>query len=215
MGLGSEIYPKYGMNGFYLNDLFRFEPELHDMMSKSIEMGRAFIIKEYQQKPMPLFLLWKGIIHTTLRYPEHKFLLGGVSISNQFSDFSKSLMIEFMKSNYYDPYIAQYIHPKKAFKVKLKDADKDFIFNETEADLNKFDKIIDELEPGSLRLPVLIKKYIKQNARVVAFNVDPLFNNAVDGLMYIRVEDIPDSTMKPVMEEFQAELERKLSEKEE
>ena len=215
MGLGSEIYPKYGMEGFYLNDLFRFEPELHDMMSKSIEMGRAFIIKEYQQKPMPLFLLWKGIIHTTLRYPEHKFLLGGVSISNQFSDFSKSLMIEFMKSNYYDPYIAQYIHPKKAFKVKLKDADKDFIFNETEADLNKFDKIIDELEPGSLRLPVLIKKYIKQNARVVAFNVDPLFNNAIDGLMYIRVEDIPDSTMKPVMEEFQAELERKLSEKEE
>jgi hypothetical protein len=27
-----------------------------------------------------------------------------------------------------------------------------------EADLNKFDKIIDELEPGVLRLPVLIKK---------------------------------------------------------
>jgi hypothetical protein len=101
---------------------------------------------------------------------------------------------------------------KKAYKVKLKD-DKDFIFNETEADLNKFDKIIDELEPGVLRLPVLIKKYIKQNARVVAFNVDPLFNNAVDGLMYIRIADIPESTMKPVMEEFQAELERKLTEK--
>ena len=213
MGLGSEIYPKYGMDGFYLNELFRFEPELHDMMSKSIEMGRAFIIKEYQQKPMPLFLLWKGIIHTTLRFPEHKFLLGGVSISNQFSEFSKSLMIEFMKSNFYDPYIAQYIHPKKAFKVKLKDADKDFVFNEAESDLNKFDKIIDELEPGTLRLPVLIKKYIKQNARVVAFNVDPLFNDAVDGLMYIRISDIPDSTVKPVMEEFQAELERKLSEK--
>jgi putative hemolysin len=209
MGLGSEIFPVYGMEGFYLNDLFRFESELHDMMKSSIEMGRAFIVKEYQQKPMPLFLLWRGIIHTTLRYPEHKFLLGGVSISNQFTDFSKSLMIEFMKSNYYDPYIAQYVHPKKEFKVKLKDADKDFIFDEAEADLNKFDKIIDELEPGNLRLPVLIKKYIKQNARLVAFNVDPLFNNAIDGLMYIRIADIPESTMKPVMEEFQAELERK------
>ncbi|MGE8343171.1 2-acyl-glycerophospho-ethanolamine acyltransferase [Flavobacterium sp. ACN2] len=214
MGLGSEIYPKYGIEGFYLTDLFRFEPELHDMMHKSIEMGRAFIVKEYQQKPMPLFLLWKGIIHTTLRHPEHKYLVGGVSISNQFSDFSKSLMIEFMKSNYYDPYIAQYIHPKKAYKVKLKDADKDFIFDEAESDLNKFDKIIDELEPGNLRLPVLIKKYIKQNARVVAFNVDPLFNNAIDGLMYIRIADIPESTMKPVIEEFQIELEKKLSEKE-
>ena len=214
MGLGSDIYPKYGITGFYLHELFRFEPELFDMMHKSIEMGRAFITAEYQQKPMPLFLLWKGIMHTTLRYPEHKFLIGGVSISNQFSDFSKSLMIEFMKSNYYDPYIAQYIYPKKEYKVKLKDADKDFIFDEAESDLNKFDKIIDELEPGTLRLPVLIKKYIKQNARVVAFNVDPLFNNAVDGLMYIRIADIPESTMKPVMEEFQKELERKLADKE-
>ena len=209
MGLGSKIFAQYGIDGFYLQDLFRFEPELYDMMSKSIEMGRAFIIKEYQQRPMPLFLLWKGIVHTTLRYPEHKFLIVGVSISNKFSEFSKSLMIEFMKSNYYDPYVAQYINPKKEFKVKLKDADKDFIFDETEADLNKFDKLIDEVEPGSLRLPVLIKKYIKQNAKVVAFNVDPLFNNAVDGLMYIRIADLPESTVKPVMEEFQAELERK------
>ncbi len=209
MGLGSQIYARFGIDGFYLQDLFRFEPELYDMMSKSIEMGRAFIIKEYQQRPMPLFLLWKGIVHTTLRHPEHKYLIGGVSISNKFSEFSKSLMIEFMKSNYYDPYIAQYINPKKEYKVKLKDADKDFIFDETEADLNKFDKIIDEVEPGSLRLPVLIKKYIKQNAKVVAFNVDPLFNNAVDGLMYIRIADLPESTVKPVMEEFQAELEKK------
>ena len=213
MGLGHDIYKKHGINGFYLHDLFRFEPELYDMLSKSIEMGRAFIIADYQLKPMPLFLLWKGIVHITLRHPEHKFLIGGVSISNQFSDFSKSLMIEFMKSHYYDPYIAQYVHPKKEYKVKLKDADKDFVFNETESDVNKFDKIIEEVEPGNLRLPVLIKKYIKQNAKVIAFNVDPLFNNSVDGLMYIRIADLPESTVKPVMEEFQAELERKLIEK--
>jgi len=209
MGLGTEIYEAFGIDGFYLQDLFRFEPELHDMMSKSIELGRAFIIKQYQQKPMPLFLLWKGIVHTTLRFPNHKYLIGGVSISNRFSNFSKSLMIEFMKSHYYDPYLAQYVHPKKEFKVKLKDADKDFVFDATEADLNKFDKIIDEIEPGALRLPVLLKKYIKQNARLIAFNEDPLFNNAVDGLMYIRISDLPDSTVRPVMEEFQAELERK------
>jgi len=209
MGLGSQIFKQYGIDGFYLQDLFRFEPELYKMMSQSIEMGRAFIIKDYQQKPMPLFLLWKGIVHTTLRYPEHKFLIGGVSISNQFSNFSKSLMIEFMKSHYYDPYVAQYVHPKKEFKVKLKDADKEFVFDEAEADLNKLDKLIDEVEPGALRLPVLLKKYIKQNAKLVAFNVDPLFNNAVDGLMYIKIADLPESTVRPVMEEFQAELERK------
>lgn len=209
MGMGSEIYASRGIDGFYLNELFRFEPELYKMMNESIEMGRAFIIPEYQQRPMPLFLLWKGIVHCTLRFPEHKYLIGGVSISNKFSNFSKSLMIEFMKSNYYDPYVAQYIKPKQDFKVVLEDADKDFIFDASEADLNKFDKLIDELEPNELRLPVLIKKYVKQNAKVVAFNVDPLFNNAVDGLMYIRIADLPESTVKPVMEEFQAEMEAK------
>ncbi|MCX2838772.1 lysophospholipid acyltransferase family protein [Salinimicrobium sp. MT39] len=212
MGMGAEIYEEHGISGFYLQDLFRFEPELHKMMSESIEMGRAFITAEYQQRPMPLFLLWKGIVHCTLRFPKHKYLIGGVSISNKFSNFSKSLVIEFMRSHYYDPYVAQYIRSKKEFRVKLKDADKDFVFDETQADLNKFDKIIDEVEPGSLRLPVLIKKYIKQNAKVVAFNVDPLFNDAVDGLMYIRIADLPESTVRPVMEEFQQELERKVTE---
>ena len=214
MGLGYDIYQKHGINGFYINTLFRLEPELFSMMEQTIEMGRAFIVKEYQQKPMPLFLLWKGIVHVTLRYPEYKYLMGGVSISNQFSNFSKSLMIEFMKSHYYDPYLAQYIHPKKEYKVKLNDADKDFVFDASKADMVKFDKIIDELEPGNLRMPVLLKKYVKQNARLVAFNVDPKFNNAIDGLMYIRIADLPDSTVKPVMEEFQAELERKLLENE-
>lgn len=209
MGLGIEIFEKHGINGFYLSELFRFEEESHRVMSKSIEMGRAFITQEYQLKPMPLFLLWKGIVHCTIRFPEHKYLIGGVSISNKFSKFSKSIMIEFMKSNYYDPYLAQFIRARKEFKVKLKDEDKDFVFNKTEADLNKFDKIIDEIEPDNLRLPVLIKKYIKQNARVVAFNVDPLFNNAIDGLMYIRVKDLPESTVKPVLEDLQKELEKK------
>jgi putative hemolysin len=207
MGMGNEIYANHGIDGFYLQDLFRFDLELHKMMSQSIEMGRAFIIKEYQLKPMPLFLLWKGIVHCTLRFPEHKYLIGGVTISDKFSNFSKSLMIEFMKSNYYDPMVAQYVHPKKEFKVKLEDADKDLVFDESESDLNKFDRIIDELEPENLRLPVLIKKYIKQNAKVIAFNVDPLFNDAVDGLMYIKIADLPESTVKPVMEEFQKELE--------
>ncbi len=209
MGLGAKIFPKHGIDGFYLQKLFRFEPELYKMMSESIEMGRAFIVEDYQRKPTTLFYLWKGIVHCTLRFPEHKYLIGGVSISNKFSDFSKSLMVEFMKSHFYDPYAAQYVRPKKEFKVKLSDADKDFVFDASKADLNKFDKLIDELEPDNLRMPVLLKKYIKQNAKVVAFNVDPLFNNSVDGLMYIRIEDLPESTVQPIMEEFQAELERK------
>ncbi len=203
MGLGKEIYEKYDMDGFYTSELFGFDEDVHFLFPRTIEMGRAFVTKEYQQRPMPLFLLWRGIVHVTLKYPEYRFLMGGVSISNQFSDFSKSVMIEFMRSHYYDASIAQYIHPKNEYKVKLKEEDKNFIFDTTEADLNKFDKLIDEIEPGDLRFPVLLKKYIKQNARIISFNVDPKFNDAIDGLMYIRIAEIPESTVKPIMEEIE------------
>ena len=127
--------------------------------------------------------------------------------ANSFSDWENLKGIKYYKVD-----ISKSPKAKKEYKVKLKDADKDFVFDETEADLNKFDKIIDEIEPGALRLPVLLKKYIKQNAKLLAFNVDPLFNNAVDGLMYIKIADLPESTVRPVMEEFQAELERKFLE---
>ncbi|WP_406628690.1 GNAT family N-acyltransferase [Ornithobacterium rhinotracheale] len=213
MGLGNEIYKNYGIKGFYISELFHFDPEIQPFFRKAIEMGRAFVVPEYQQKPMPLFLLWRGIIHVALRNPEHKFILGGVSISNQFSQFSKALMIEFMQSHFYDPYVAQYVRPRRAFKPKIKDQDKDFIFDEAKADLNKFDKLIEELEPNALRLPVLIKKYIKQNAKVIAFNVDPKFNDAIDGLMYIRISELPESTIKPVLEELEAEIREKEKQK--
>ena len=205
MALGSEVMKNYGIKGFYTNSLFDFDQELQPFFKKVIEMGRAYISLEYQQKPLPLFLLWRGIVHVCLRNPEHKFLMGGVSISNRFSDFSKSLMIEFMRSHYFDPVVAQYVHPKNDYKVYLSERDKSLFFEGLDDDLNKFDKLIDDFEP-EMRLPVLIKKYIKQNAKVVAFNVDPNFNDAIDGLMYIRISYLPEGTIKPVLEEMSEQL---------
>lgn len=205
MGLGKEILKKNGIEGFYTASLFEFDQEVHPFFKKVIEMGRAYISPEYQQKPLPLFLLWRGIVHVCLRNPDHKFLMGGVSISDKFSDFTKSLIIEFMRSHYYDSAVAQYVHPKNEFKIKLRERDKNLFFDEVEADLNKLDKVIDDLEP-ELRLPVLIKKYIKQNAKVIAFNVDPNFNDAIDGLMYIRISDLPESTIKPVLEQMSEQI---------
>jgi len=205
MALGSEVMKNYGVKGFYTNSLFDFDQELQPFFKKVIEMGRAYISLEYQQKPLPLFLLWRGIVHVCLRNPGHKFLMGGVSISNRFSDFSKSLMIEFMRSHYFDPVVAQYVHPKNDYKVYLSERDKSLFFEGLDDDLNKFDKLIDDFEP-EMRLPVLIKKYIKQNAKVVAFNVDPNFNDAIDGLMYIRISDLPEGTIKPVLEEMSEQL---------
>lgn len=195
IGFGQEIYPEHGIKGFYLNQVFKFDPSVHDVLKHTIEMGRAFISSDYQQKPMPLFLLWRGITQIAVTKTDHHYLMGAVSISNKFTDFSKSLMVEFLKEHFLEAQLAQNIKPKKRFRSKLKDKDKRFIFSETSNDLNKLDKLIEEFETTQMRLPVLIKKYLKQNARVLSFNVDVNFNNCIDALMYINIADIPEDTV--------------------
>lgn len=123
-----------------------------------------------------------------------------IDIPRRHLKFPQAEIAHFLLHKYFY-LIAQYVHPKNEFKIKLKNRDKNLFFDEMESDLNKLDKIIDDLEP-EMRLPVLIKKYIKQNAKVIAFNVDPTFNDAIDGLMYIRISDLPESTIKPVLEEM-------------
>ena len=52
-----------------------------------------------------------------------------------------------------------------------------------------------------MNIPVLFKKYLKQNAKVIGFNTDPLFNDALDGLMILDIYDVPASTILSLMKE--------------
>ena len=57
IGLGDEIFYSLGKKGFYVAELFKIKEQFTPVLKKSLELGRSFIRKEYQQKPLPLFLL--------------------------------------------------------------------------------------------------------------------------------------------------------------
>jgi hypothetical protein len=118
------------------------------------------------------------------------------------------LIIEFVRRYYFDAEMAPHIIPRKKYKVELDEADSSFIFNIAKSDLNRFDKFIEDLEPGNARVPVLLKKYIKQNVKIVAFNVDPKFNNCLDGFMYVDIKNLPEQTIKPVLDELEKEQQK-------
>jgi hypothetical protein len=42
---------------------------------------------------------------------------------------------------------------------------------------------------------MLMKQYIRQNARFLGFNLDPNFNDALDGLMILDIADVPANTI--------------------
>lgn len=196
MTFGGEEFYKHGYHTLYTASLFKFDPLIFGQLRQTIEIGRAFISEAFQKKPLPLFLLWKGIIAVTKKYPEYKYLSGAVSISNEYCDYSKSLIVSYLKHNHFDRETAALIKPKKPFKSILNKQENQRFFINKNLNIKSLDKMIEEIEPEGLKIPILIKKYLLHHATFIGFNVDTHFNNAIDALLYIKISDIDVSTFE-------------------
>jgi putative hemolysin len=202
IGKGKEILALYGIKGFYINSLFRLKHKFAPVMAESIELGRSFITKDYQRKVIPLFLLWKGIMVFLLKNSDYRYLIGPVSISNDLSGFSRSLIVEFVKTYFFDDEMAKLIAPRKKFVVNTdKIIDRKIFIDSSERDINKIEHIILDIEPG-YKLPVLLKKYMEINAKILGFNIDPKFNNCLDGLMILDLYETPPDFIKGLSREM-------------
>ncbi|MEN8116092.1 MAG: GNAT family N-acyltransferase [Bacteroidota bacterium] len=201
IGKGKDIMDQFGKRGFYLHSLFRIDEKFKPVLNESLELGRSFVIKEYQRKPMPLFLLWKGILYFLLKNPEYRYLIGPVSISNNYSKISRDLIIRFIMKTHLNWKMAQHIKPRNSYKFKSENVDLNILMENMERDINRLDKTIGDLDELNSGLPVLLKKYIKLNAKIIGFNVDPNFNNCLDGLIVLDVYDVPKSTIESLSKE--------------
>lgn len=202
IGKGKDIIAQYGLNGFYISSLFRIKKDFLKYLNESIELGRSFIVKEYQRKPLPLFLLWKGLLFFLIKNTDYRYLIGPVSISNDFSKFSKSLIVDFVKKYHYNNDLAKFIKPRKKFVVKPdKHVDRGLFIETKEADVSKIDNLIFDIE-STYKFPILLKKYLQLNSKLIGFNIDPEFNNALDGLMILDILDVPESFIKALSKEL-------------
>ena len=202
IGKGRDILDKHGIPGFYISTLFRLDPDFSTVLKVSIELGRSFITKEYQKKPLSLFMLWKGILYLLIKNPEYRYLIGPVSMSNEFLDVSKALAVEFLKANFYNSEFAEYIHPNKPFTIRFpRKINKNLFLNYVGKDLTRLDRFINSIDP-IYKTPVLIKKYLNLNAEIIGFNIDPLFNNCLDALTILDLFEVPYDIIEGLSKEI-------------
>ena len=197
LGEGDILFRKFGSKGFYLNQLFKIDAEFHPFLYQSLELGRSFIAKAYQKKPLPLLLLWKGI-HIVLGKNENRFkyLIGPVSISNHFSKLSKDLLVAYIRHNHWDKQLSKLIKPRKKFTYQSKLEGKNMLLKEHRKDFKLLDQFIGDIESKqALKVPVLLKKYLQLNAKIISFNIDPEFNNCLDGFLFIQTDKIPSNAL--------------------
>ncbi len=190
IGKGDEIFYSYGKKGFYTAELFKIKSQFTPILRSSLELGRSWIRKEYQQKPLPLFLLWKGILKYLMDNPRYRYLIGPVSISNAFSKFSKSLIVNFIYKNHFDPEMARMVKPRKQFKADFSKIDAD-ILTATSNSLKNLDSLIAEIETSHIKVPVLLRQYVALNAKIICFNIDPKFSDCLDGFLVLDLETVP------------------------
>lgn len=205
IGLGNEIYEKYGARGFYVDSLFNIDPRFEPYLKETIELGRSFVSVDYQKDLMPLLLLLKGLMETIMRHPEMNYFIGPVSISSWYPKFYQSLMVYYVTTVHTNEEMSKLFHPKTPFVPNFNKCDIDVLMEKNMETVDKFDRYLMKLSNGDYRMPTLFKKYLKINSKFLCFNVDPDFNDTLDGLLLLKFTDYPkdelDMMLKDIPEE--------------
>lgn len=202
LGLVDKLIEKHGIAGLYSRTLFHFEQPFIDRMGPAIEMGRSVIDEKYQKSMAPLLLLWKGIATYVERNPQYTHLFGPVSISNDYSERTRHLLAETMTLHHYHSEMAEHVTPSNPLPRQDKNWNTSMLT--ALSDMQLLSRLIARIDEGK-NVPVLLRQYLGLNGKLISFNVDPCFNNALDGLIMVDLRQVPLRTLARYMGSIQAE----------
>lgn len=186
IGLADEIVTQHGLKGLYTSTLFQYRSGFMDKIGPGLELGRSFIRIKYQKKHASLSLIWRGVGEFVARHPRYRILFGAVSISDAYHSISKNLMVHFFREHSFDNEMSQLVSARKPPKSKsrlqgtsLKN------IAESITSIDSVSAIVSGFEEDKKGIPILLRHYLKLNGVLISFNVDPAFNDVIDGLILV------------------------------
>ena len=186
-----ELITNSNLADLYTASLFEYGDAIDPYLERGIELGRSFVQPKYWGK-RSLDYLWYGIGAFLAKFPQYKYLFGPVSISNSLPKAATDLMIYFYKLyfGHQDQLAASKLPYQMPASVQntLRNT---FKGNDYRAD---FLHLKDLFASMGCSIPTLYKQYTELcepgGVHFLAFNVDPNFNDCVDGLVLIDVDKI-------------------------
>lgn len=181
----------------YTASLFQYLPEAKTILTAGLELGRSFVQEKYWGS-RSLDYLWSGIAAFLRRHPEYRYLLGAVSISNDLSLHAKELLVGYYRRYYgADHARVQCKHPFQiSSKAQAHVAD---LFEGLDA-RQAFVVLKKQLRYLGYVVPVLYKQYTELTepggSQFLGFNIDPDFNDCIDGLVVVDIEKITQHKRK-------------------
>ena len=181
IGLADEILDKRGPSGLISSGLFDLKPAFLDQLNPGIELGRSYVLPEYQRNYNSLLLLWAGILGFVAREPKYRMAFGAVGISqgNEYTPASRTLMVNYMREHLSHPSLSVQVEPRSPFTgVKLSGLKREEVSGLLQS-VEDVSTLVTGLEQDGKGVPVLIKHYTRMNARLLSFGVWKSHGNAV------------------------------------
>lgn len=199
MGHIPTILRDHGIRGLYTSTLFHYSPAVFHRIGPAWELGRSFVRAEYQKQYAPLLLLWKGIAAKVAQRPDTPCLLGAVSISSRYSRRSRELLVRFLERGRGGDLQPGLLRPRRGFAVAEGRAEETQFVTTCFRDFDDFAKLIEDLEEDGKSVPILLRHYCKLGGRFLGFNLDPSFNDALDGLVLLDLRQTDPTTLTRYM----------------
>ncbi|PJE79853.1 hypothetical protein CI610_01166 [invertebrate metagenome] len=199
IGQVDKIIQQYGIEGLYTHTLFSYSAQFLSNLGCCLELGRSFVCPNYQKSLSALLLLWKGIGHYAARNPHYRTLFGPVSISSDYSNKTRNLMADYLEANHGSNVLKPLVSPRNP----LENCPKETFWQLNElasmGDIQLLSHLVSRMEPDNRGIPVLLRQYLRVKGKMVAFNVDADFQNALDGLVVVDLMDIDARTREKYM----------------
>lgn len=198
IGRVDEIRHAYGTRGLYTHTLFEYQEPLLRLLGPTLELGRSFVRGEWQRSYAPLLTLWRGIGEYVAREPRYCRLIGPVSISQSYSAFSRDVLVEWLSRSCFEPWLARLVRPRQRYRRShaLRALGPHWA---ALGDVERLSGLIAELEPDGKGIPVLLRHYLRLGGRILGFNVDPAFSNAIDCLLLLDLRHTDRALLRKYM----------------
>ena len=183
-----KVIAEHGPEGLYCSTLFEFEAPFLKHLNPALELGRSFVVPAYQKSLAPLLALWKGIACYVSRNPRYHRLFGPVTISQDYAPISQDLIVRFLRENRWNRELGPLVRPLNPFPGNP----------DISPRLESIDQVsarIAESEPDGKGIPILLRQYLKLNATLLEFNLDPAFSNCLDALILVDLHEAPDAAL--------------------
>jgi putative hemolysin len=185
LGRADWIMDEHGLDGLYTRPLFRYDARFVHGLGHALELGRSFIRPECQRQALPLSLLWRGIGEWLVRHPRYHTLFGPVSISGDYHEISRNLMVQFLRRRVGGLGRRLRMRPARPHRGSWMPGLGLDPAGARLPSIEDLSAVVASIEDDGKGVPVLLRHYLKLNARMAAFNIDPDFAGALDGLVVL------------------------------